>query len=314
MSVIWLLLGGALLYVGGELLVGHSIRLARSLGLSPMVIGLTVVSLGTSAPELAASLAAVYGGSPDIALGNVVGSNIANIGLIMGSAALIRPLSTTGRFIRREVPYLFGMSLLLCGFVYEGSVGQVEGFLLLAFLAVFLIYLLRFGEPESAEIETEFADEYEEQGEPAPTWKGVLGAAAGIGLLVLGAEAFVEGAVGMARHFGISERIIGLTVVAFGTSLPELASSVVAAMRRQADIVVGNVIGSNIFNIVTVLGTTALLKPFTVDHEGLIVDLGVMMGMVALAWLFLATRLEVNRPEGGVLLVAYLAYVGVLFI
>lgn len=314
MSVIWLLLGGALLYVGGELLVGHSIRLARSLGLSPMVIGLTVVSLGTSAPELAASLAAVYGGSPDIALGNVVGSNIANIGLIMGSAALIRPLGTTGRFIRREVPYLFGMSALLCAFVYEGTVGQVEGLLLLGFLGVFLVYLLRFGESESAEIETEFADEYEEHGVPAPAWKGVLGAAAGIGLLVLGAEAFVEGAVGLARNFGISERIIGLTVVAFGTSLPELASSIVAAVRRQADIVVGNVIGSNIFNIVTVLGTTALLKPFSVEHEGLVMDLGVMMGMVVLAWVFLTTRLEVNRQEGGLLLVAYLVYVGVLFV
>jgi len=312
MDVLWLLLGGGLLYVGGELLVGNAIKLARNLGLSPMIIGLTVVSLGTSAPELAASLAAVYSGAPDVAIGNVIGSNIANIGLILGAAAILRPMVTTARFIKREIPFLVAVSLFLCFVVWSGSVGRVEGVLLLCLLVLFLAYLLRYGDGESAEVEDEFAEEFDVAA--SPVWKAVLGTLLGVVTLVLGAEAFVEGAVGLARIFGVSERVIGLTLVAFGTSLPELASSLVAAARKQADIVVGNVVGSNIFNIVTVLGLTAVLKPFSFESAGLDLDLGVMIGFVGLAWVTLYTGLRVSRTEGIVMVLLYLTYIAVLFI
>jgi len=204
------------------------------------------------------------------------------------------------------------VSLFLCFVVWSGSVGRVEGVLLLCLLVLFLAYLLRYGDGESAEVEDEFAEEFDVAA--SPVWKAVLGTLLGVVTLVLGAEAFVEGAVGLARIFGVSERVIGLTLVAFGTSLPELASSLVAAARKQADIVVGNVVGSNIFNIVTVLGLTAVLKPFSFESAGLDLDLGVMIGFVGLAWVTLYTGLRVSRTEGIVMVLLYLTYIAVLFI
>jgi len=307
-----LVAGGALLlYGGGESLVSGASALARSLGMSPLVVGLTVVAFGTSAPELAATLAAALQGSPEVAFGNVVGSNIFNVGMILGVAALIFPLAARARFLRREMPFMIGTSALMLFLVRDGRIGRGEGAVLLLLLAGYLWLMLRKDE-ESARVAAEFAQEYGKV--TAPLWASVLRVVAGIAILVIGAKILVTGAVGVARAFGISERVIGLTLVAFGTSLPELASSIVAAVRREGDIVLGNVVGSNIFNVLAILGTASLTVPIHVQVElGAWVDLSVMLAFSLLLWPFLHTRQRLDRWEGAVLLVAFLAYMGWLF-
>ncbi len=310
MSWVLLVLGILLLYLGGETLVRNATRLARALGISPLVVGLTVVAFGTSAPELAATVTAALKGAPGVALGNVVGSNIANLGLILGLAALISPLRTTARFLRREVPFMLGVSVLMFGLVQDGMVTRANAAVLLLLLGVYLTYLLR-EEREPPEVEAEFVEAY--GADRVPVWRGLLGVGAGVGLLVLGADALVEGAVALARGFGVSERVIGLTVVAVGTSLPELASALVAALRRESDIVLGNLVGSNVFNVLAILGVTALVRPVPVQTGAVQLDLGVMLGLSVLVWPFLYTGYRLGRREGAALLLAYLGYVILLY-
>ena len=306
MSVLYVLLGVVLLYLGGEWLIKNAVRLAKSLGLSSMVIGLTVVAFGTSSPELAATMVAAVTGAPAIAIGNVIGSNIANIGLILGLAAILYPLQAKLVFLRREIPIMIGVSGLLFVVVWGGLIGRVEGLLLLAGLAAYLWYLLRNDELP--------AEELHESEAPGPTWRAVLGAAAGIGLLVLGAQALVTGAVEIALVLGVSERVIGLTVVALGTSLPELASSVVAALRRQGDLILGNIIGSNVFNILAILGTTALVHPIPVAVAAIRIDLWVMFGLSLLVLPLMLPRYRLGRRGGALLLGLYAAYIGYLYL
>ena len=289
-----------------------SINLARAVGLRPMVIGLTVVSFGTSSPELASTLAAALQGAPAVAFGNVVGSNIANLGLILGLSALLWPLSTTARFLRREVPLMLAASLLLLVLVPGGEISRFEGAVLLALLVLFLTFLLR-AEPERKAVRAEFVREYGEH--RAPLGRSLFFIVVGIALLILGAKALVTGAIGVARVHGISERVIGLTMVALGTSLPELASSIVAAVKKEGDIVLGNLIGSNVFNILCILGATAVAAPVeVVVTRATWVDLGVMLAVALLTWLFLATRLRLDRWEGAVLLASYCGYTLWLFL
>lgn len=309
MSYLLIALGIALLYVGGELLVRHASRLATAYRVSPLVIGLTVVAFGTSAPELATSLLAAVRGSAEIALGNVIGSNSANIGLILGLTALIYPLTTQARFVRREVPFMIGVGVLLVVILANGVVGRPEGALLLGLLALYLGVLLRGG--ERPDVEQAFAQAYGDKA-VRPVW-AMLGALLGLSLLVGGAQALVEGAVSLARTLGVSERVIGLTLVAVGTSLPELASSLIAALRRESDIVLGNLIGSNIFNVLGILGVTALAAPLALPLAAVRLDLLVMLGFSLLVLPFLATGLRLGRREGAVLLIAYAAYVAVLY-
>lgn len=307
MSVLLVLIGIPLLYFGGELLVKYASRLALSLGMSPLVIGLTVVAFGTSSPELLATLVATFRGAPDVAMGNVVGSNIANLGLILGLSALVFPLQTKSRFIRREVLFMILVATLLIPFSTNLVIGRGEGFFLFALLAVYLVYLAK----NSSEPSEEFTLEY---GQNSPTTvRTVLGILVGIVLLVLGARSLIFGAIDLARDFGIPERVIGLSLVALSTSLPELASCLVAATKREGDILVGNLIGSNIFNVLGILGITALVDPVKMSPKILQLDLWVTIGLSVVVLPFLATRLRLERWEGGVLLAAYLVYIGFLY-
>ncbi len=308
MSYLLVAVGVAALYVGGDLLVNHASRLARSLGISPMVVGLTVVAFGTSAPELAATLAAAFRGVPELAVANVTGSNVANVGLILGSTAIFYPLVTNWSFLRREVPWLLGVTVLAVPLLYDGHIGRVEGVLLLAVLAAFLIAAFRSGGAPGAEVPDDDGPAH------VPAWRSGLWVAAGVVVLAVGAQALVAGATTLALAWGVPARVVGLTLVAVGTSLPELASSLVAALKRQTDIILGNVVGSNLFNLLAVLGTASLVHPIDVEPVGVRVDLWVMLGFsLAIVPLLLRGR-RLGRRGGAVLLVAYLVYVVTLFV
>lgn len=305
--------GIGLLYFGGDFLVRNASRLAQAWGISPLVIGLTVVAFGTSAPELAASLTAALQGSAEIALGNVVGSNSANIALILGLSALIYPLSTSANFLRREMPIMIGTAALLLILMLDGGLGRLEGILFLALLGGFLWILFRADEEE--DVEAQFVEEYAAPEDAAPAmWRSVGGAVLGLALLVGGAQLLVMGATSIARSLGIPELIIGLTLVAVGTSLPELATSIIAAVKRESDIAIGNVVGSNIFNILGILGVTALVRPIEVPYNVVALDLWVMIAISALLLPLLFTGFKLGRREGAVFLLVYVAYVVVLYL
>ena len=303
-SLLLVALGTLLLYAGGEFLVRNAGSLARAMGMSSLTVGLTVVAFGTSSPELATTLAAALDGSPGAALGNVVGSNSANLGLVLGLAALLYPLRTRVRFLRREVPFMIASGALLALLVAIGALGRAAGLVLVVLLVAYLWALVRggAGEPEEAD-----------EGDSNSLVNSLAGVSLGVILLVAGAYALVEGALDLARAFEVPERVIGLTLVAVGGSLPELGGTLVAALRRQGGIVLGNLVGSNILNVLFVLGTTALVRPLSVSPGAFTVDLLVMLGFSLLALPLLFTGRRLGRREGAVLLGAYLVYVGFLY-
>lgn len=310
MDLLLLLAGVGLLYLGGEGLVRGGIGLGRKLGLNPLVIGLTIVSCGTSSPELAASLAAVLDGRPAIAVGNVIGSNIANLALVLGLTAVIWPLTSAGRSLRRDTAVMLGASLALFVLVRDDLVSRGEGLALLAGMTAYLCLLLIRSQEEkeiARELEREISSTH------ASGWAGLAMILGGTGLLVLGAKLLVTGAVGIAQTLGVSERVVGLTVVAFGTSLPELAASLVAAVRHHTEIVFGNLIGSNIFNILMILGGTALVQPVAAPWAELRLDLLVMLGVAVLGPMLLVSGQRLSRREGGLLLLCYAGYLVLLF-
>ena len=302
MNVIFILLGIALLYGGGELLVRFASSLALRFKLSPLVIGLTVVAFGTSAPELAATLTASLSGAEAIAVGNVVGSNIANVGLILGLAALLLPIAIQKSVLQREMSVMIGASLLPLLFFADGRLGRLEGAILFALLLAYLVWMLRTSN-----------DDAPETPDLAPLWLTVAGITGGLVLLVLGAQVLITGATSLALAFGVPERIVGLTLVAVGTSLPELASSLVAVLKRETDMVLGNIIGSNIFNVLCILGITGLVTPLALPFAALRLDLLVMLAFAVLAFVFLLTQRLLVRWEGGVLVLTYALYVAWLF-
>jgi cation:H+ antiporter len=308
--VIQILMGLVVLVAGGELLVRGATALAAMLRISPVVIGLTVVAFGTSAPELAVTVQAAYVGSPDLALGNVVGSNIANVLLILGLSALAAPLAVSSRLVRVDVPLVLAASLALYFMGRDGAVDRLDGALLFAALLVYLVWSVREGRAEGPEAQLPGVD----QAQVSPP-KGVLKPIAlvvlGLVLLAFGADALVTGAVGIARVLGVSDLVIGLTVVAVGTSLPELAASVIASLRGQRDIAVGNVVGSSLFNILGVLGLGSLAAPsgIPVAAGALAFDIPVMI-LTALACLpIFFTWGVIRRWEGALFLGYYIAYV-----
>ena len=309
MSVLFVILGAALLYLGGEFLVRSAVRLAARIGVSSLVIGLTVVAFGTSAPELAATLVSAFEGVPDIAIGNVVGSNIANVGLILGLTAMVYPLQASLQFIRREIPAAVAVGFLLLPIMAGGFIGRVEGAILLILLGVYLWYLFQHDEkPMLDEIEEEVREDA-----TGSVWLLVGGVAIGVLLLVAGARLLVDGAVDIATALGVPERVIGLTLVAFGTSLPELASSLVAAVRREADLILGNIIGSNIFNVLAVLGATAAIRPVPVDLGATWIDIAIMLGFSLALLPMMTFGYKLGRKRGGTLLFAYVLYILTLF-
>lgn len=311
LSILFVLLGIVLLYFGGEVLVDSSIRLATHFGTSRMVIGLTVVAFGTSCPELAASLAAALQGSPDIAVGNVFGSNVANIGLILAVSALIMPMVATVSFLRREVAFMIAATVLVYFFMVDGELSRLQGLVLFLLLIGFVIFLLR----DSSARDEHFvpAEDFDKK-KPWPLWLSSLGVLGGVVLLVVGAKSLVAGASDIALAFGISERVIGFTLVALGTSLPELAASVVAARRGEGDIILGSLVGSNIFNLLCILGLTALIVPISVSPESMRLDYAVMLGTSILMLLLLLSRLRLTRIEGTVLLGLYFGYTTYLYL
>jgi cation:H+ antiporter len=307
------IIGGLIILVfGAELLVRGASRLASALGVSPLVIGLTVVAFGTSAPELAINLQSAFLGEGDIALGNVVGSNIFNILVILGISAMIVPLVVHQQLIQLDIPIMIGISVLVFLLGLDGRLGRLDGFLLVAGLFVYLFVVLKRSRKETREVEEEYAHEFGV--EEKPTRRNILLdlglMVIGLGMLLLGSRWLVDGAVAIALHFNVSELIIGLTLVAVGTSLPEVATSVVAAVRKERDIAVGNAVGSNIFNLLSVLGLTSLVSPngIRVPEAALAIDLPVMIA-VAIAALPVAFRgREIARWEGGLFFVYYIAY------
>lgn len=293
-----------LLYFGGEVLVSSVSHLALAFSVSPLAIGLTVVAFGTSAPELAASVVAAAAGEPELAVGNVVGSNIANIGLILGISALVAPLAATASFLWREVLYMIGTGALLLPFVLTGALDRWQAVILFALLAAFLWMLTRGGEVST---ETDL-----EMSKRSARWRGIAGAMAGLGLLIFGAKVLVDSAVALARGFGVSTEVIGLSLVAFGTSVPELASCLVAAYRRHDSIILGNVIGSNVFNTLLILPVTLMIRPVDVDIRGIGVSVGIMVVFSLALLLFFARGRRLSRGEGSLLLLGYIAYLAYL--
>ncbi len=311
MAVAMVLLGVALLYWGGEILVKGAVNLSRIYGLSPLVIGLTVVAFGTSTPELASSLFAARRGSGVIAVGNVIGSNIANIGLILGAAALVYPIKARAHFLSRELPILIGTALLMPLVMWGDEITRLEGVVLCVLLVPYVWLLVGHTDEEEDEISQEFDREYGETPDSPLLPAARIGL--GIALLVAGAGALVDGAVDLARAVGVSEKVIGITLVAFGTSLPELATSLVAAFRHEGDIAFGNVIGSNVFNILLVLGATAAAVPFPIASTDMAWDTLVMIGFSLALVPCVLTGYKLGRAEGGLLVASYLAYVAYLF-
>ena len=314
MTALQLIAGLALLILGAELLVRGASRLALTFGIPPLVVGLTVVAFGTSSPELAISVHATWSGQADIALGNVVGSNITNVLLILGLSALITPMVVDQRLVRLDVPLMIGASVLLWALAADGQVGLGDGLLLTALLAAYLAFMVRQTRRERA-VNHAAADTPSGVRERGRHWSvQILLVLAGLALLVIGARWLVEAAVTVARALEISELVIGLTLVALGTSLPELATSILAAIRGERDIAVGNLVGSNLFNILGVLGISAAVAPTGLAVAPSIVafDLPVMIA-VALACLpiFFTDHL-IARWEGGLFFVYYLAYTAYL--
>lgn len=300
-------LGIGLLYGGAEALVRGSSSAAARLGLTPLVIGLTVVAFGTSAPELVVSVDAALAGQGALAVGNVVGSNIGNIGLILGLTALIRPAIVHARIIRFDVPVLLAVTLTLVLMLLNERVVRWEGAVLLAGLGVYTLWTLWAARREADPVQQEFS-----VGVP-PRRRSAVGdvvrIVGGLLLLVLGARLLVSGAVEIAAVLGVSEAVVALALVAVGTSLPELATSVVAALKDEGDIAVGNLVGSNLFNILGITGVAALVRPLT-DTGMQWTDLGMLMLMALLLLPLMRTGFRVNRGEGVLLLALYAAYLG----
>ncbi len=302
--VLLLVAGVALLYFGAEFLVRGGVSIATRLGVSPLIIGLTLVAAATSAPELVVSLQAAISGSSDIAIGNVLGSNICNIALILGLSAVIAPLSVHLKVLRYDMPILLGVTIAFAAIgILTGGFNRISGGIFFAGLIVYLIWNIRM---EKREVQSDAVCEEETKSYSVSV--SVLLVLFGLGALVLGGKFMVDGAVDLGRMAGLSEAVIGLTIVAVGTSLPELATSVVAACRGQQDIAIGNVVGSNMFNILGIIGVTALIRP--VASAGITyADWGVLIFSTIILLPFMKTETKIVRWEGIVLLVIYAAYI-----
>jgi cation:H+ antiporter len=314
-SALLVLAGFVALYFGAEWLVKGSSAMALRLGLPPLLVGLTVVAYGTSSPEMVVSVVASLKGEGDLSVGNVVGSNILNIGLILGLTALITPLKMEHQLLKFDTPVMIAVSLLFLWMFQDFSISLVEGITLVALAVTYTLVNIRLAKhTTSPRVEEEYQEEVPSLNADPALGKGkiallILG---GLAVLVAGSRAFVIGASDLARLWGVSEALIGLTIVSIGTSLPELASSLIAALRKQADIAVGNIVGSNIFNILAIAGVSSIVKPIHAPGISMI-DFYVMIGMALLLMLLAWTGFRIRRWEGGVLLTGYLAYLAYLW-
>lgn len=316
-SIELVLLGLALLVAGGELLLRGAVGLATLARVTPAVIGLTVVAAGTSVPELAVSLLAAVRGSEAVAVGNVVGSNIFNLTFILGLGALIRPLTISGNTIRLEYPAMALATLLGAAACLDGSIGRADGAAFLALYVAFTAYLVvlvrrRMNATEEGEFRGEVAELTKTTPARGAGWVSLVLVAAGVALLVGGAHSTVTGAIELGRAWGLSERVIGLTIVAGGTGLPEVVTSLVSSVRGRDDVAIGNVIGSNLFNILGTLGIGGLIRPIQVPEAIVRGDNLWMIGLTLLLFPVMLTGRRIGRPEGLGLLAAYGLYLAVL--
>lgn len=296
-----------MLVIGAEGLVRGSSSAALRLGITPLVVGLTIVAFGTGSPEFAVSIGSALNGNSGLALGNVIGSNISNIALILGIAAVIKPLNVRAEIVRRETPIMVIVTALLWLLLYDGELSRVDGAILTigAVAYTFLTYYLS-KQKQKKEVEEEFEEAYAQP--KGAVWKDVVFIILGLTLLVLGANLLVEGAITFAKYFGLSEVVIGLTIIAVGTSLPELATSAIAAKKGESDVALGNAIGSNVLNILAVLGITALIQPISLEGVRTL-DLGVLLGSAILLNVLLGRNFILDRLEGSILIIGYLIYV-----
>ena len=317
-----ILLAGLLVIIGGaEVLLKGATRIASMLGIKPILIGLTVVAVGTSAPELAVGIIAAREGKGDLAVGNIAGTNIMNILFILGLSAAIRPLPLQLQSIQFDVPVMIGVALGLIAMASDGVLSRAEGGILLVGAVVYTAVLIRISRRESAAVKKEFAEEYGPAKLEARAWLRGAGWAVGllvvgIGLTVLGADLMVDGAVQLAQSIGIADAVIGLTIVAIGTSAPELATTIVATVRNDRDVAVGNLIGSSISNILLVLGLTCLVAPggLAVSAEVLRIDLPLAAAVAIVCWPVFRSGQTVSRFEGVAFVIAYLVYLASLLV
>jgi len=313
MMFFYVLAGFLVLLVGAEFLVRGAVGLAHRLGVSKLVIGLTAVAFGTSAPELVVSVTAALEGAPELALGNVVGSNVCNILLVLGLAALIRPIACTTPWLMRDGVSVLGATVLMIGFGAIGDYRWPHGILFLGLLTAFLYYCYHT-ERNAPAAETHAGEVDEVESVPSTTGRAAMVLIFGIVGVVAGSELLVMGAIDVARFFGISESAIGLTLVAFGTSLPELATVVVATARGHDDIAAGNILGSNLFNILAVLGAAAIAAPVPVPPAMLAFDYWVMLGAVLVMIPYMVSGRRLGRGAGGLFVLVYLGFVAAQFV
>ena len=311
MAVFWLLIGFVILFLSGDWLIKGSVALSRHFKISTLVIGLTVVAFGTSAPELFVSVQAAFDGIPDLAIGNIVGSNIANIGLILGLVSIVMPISTKNKAIWFDWTIMAVATLLLIMFAYNGTIGFFEGLIFITILLLYLVWSVFHTRRKSMQNNELFLVS------EISIFKSVLLIIFSVVGLYFGAEWLVKGATSLAFSWGVSDRVIGISIVAFGTSVPELATSLMALVRKENDISVGNIIGSNIFNIMAVLGVTSLINPLEVkDFAMLVQDIFVSMALGVLLLLFMLPLSNgmISRWKGAILFICYIIYIYVLYI
>lgn len=298
-NIVLLVMGIVVVLKGADWLTDGAVNITSRFGVSQMVIGLTIVAMGTSMPELCVSMVSALKGTPDLAVGNVVGSNTLNTLLIVGCSALVAPIMVKRSSVRRDIPFAVLASLLMLIFCLDGGIGRLDAALLFILFAVFMFVTVKYGKNEGTETKTT---------EMAPLGKAALLLVVGLVCLILGSNLFVDNASFVASTLGVSDAVIGLTIVAGGTSLPELATSMVSAKKGNSDIAIGNVIGSNVFNILMIIGVTGLVKPMHI--KGITsLDLIVMLASMLLLWFFCRTTYKVKRWEGAVLAISYIAYI-----
>lgn len=308
LNTVFIVLGIILVLWGADRMTEGSVALAERFNVSQLTIGLTIVAMGTSLPEFCVSLVSALKGTPDLAVGNIVGSNIFNALLIVGVAAMVTPINITLTTVRKDIPFALVASVLLMMMCFDGKISRLNGAILLAMFAIFMVITFK-----TAGQDPQTQNDDKPAKKPMKLWLCVVFIIAGLGALILGSELFVNGATKVATLLGVSQAVIGLTIVAGGTSLPELATSVVAAKKGNSGIAIGNVLGSNVFNILFILGVTGVISPM--HMQGItMMDLSVMVTAMIMLWLFSYTKLTLERWEGAVLTATFLIYMGYLLV
>ena len=313
-AVAFLIIGLIFLVWSADKLVYGSAALARNFGISPLVIGMTILAMGSSAPEMMVSATAALDGKTDTAVGNVIGSNIANIALILGITAMIKPLSISSPVLRRELPLMIGVTLIAGAILWDNHLGFYEGVLLLGLFVIFILAMLRISRKEQPNGDVLLEEQEQDVPEGVDNKIALMWVVIGLIILPIAADTLVDSSVVIAKYFGMSDLVIGLTIIAIGTSLPELAASIASIFKGEDDMAVGNIIGSNVFNILAVMGIPGLLNPSVLSPLAMGRDFYVMLAVSVLLMLMaLGKRRRINRVEGGILLSCFIAYQAYLF-